>query len=66
MQKHVFMCSLKVTSISQERKSGRGVLASLGLNAENDTVANKLHFEDGQNVGVLTHWARMNPKKYEC
>ncbi len=60
-----FMCGsiLNVTfAISQERKSGRGVLASLGLNAERDTVAN----EDGQNVGVSTHWARMNPKKYEC
>lgn len=64
------MCGsiLNVTfAISQERtRLGRGVMASLGLNAESDTVANELHFEAGQNAGVSMHWARMNPKKYEC
>lgn len=48
--------------VSKVGKSGCGVLASLGLNAERHTVANETRFEAGQNAGVLMHWAGMNPK----
>lgn len=53
----------ETSAITQECRSGRGVVVSLDLTAESDTVANEPHFEAGQNAHVSMHWARMNPKK---